>query len=316
MRQFLAVLFLMVMIPYATTLAWTGRLDDGNFFGFEETAGRPGDKRVIVIRNGRETEIGLEDFLLYVVAKQVPAEYGRETIKAQAVLARTYIYREMNGADTIYEEALDLDVWSRAQMEKQWGSGNFSKNYGKIKEAVEATAGMVIVCDGELIEPFFCRAAAGCTRSLGGQLPYLKQAESPGDREADGFLDLRTWTAGELADRINAIPDGVPVSAAALPGEIQIVERDGAGYVLKLQIGGKTYSGEEVQHALGLPSSCYSFTEFDGKIRTETKGIGHGYGFSQAGANALEREGHDFRELLNYYFQGIEIRESLFENAE
>ncbi|MCI8454627.1 MAG: SpoIID/LytB domain-containing protein [Lachnospiraceae bacterium] len=311
MRQFLMMLFLMVMIPYAATLAWTGRLDGGNFFGLEEVFGQTGGKKVIVKRNGREMEISLEDFLLYVVAKQIPAEYGCETIKAQAVLARTYLYREMNGADAVYEEALDLDVLSRAQMEKQWGSGNFSKNYGKIKEAVESTAGIVIFCDGELIEPFFCRAAAGCTRSLGGELPYLKQAESPGDREADGFLDLRTWTAGELADRIHSIPDSVPISAAALPNEIQIVERDGAGYVLKIQIGGKTYSGEEIQYALGLPSSCYSFLEFDGKIRTETKGIGHGYGFSQAGANALEREGHDYRDLLNYYFQGIEIKEGL-----
>ena len=37
------------------------------------------------------------------------------------------------------------------------------------------------------------------------------------------------------------------------------------------------------------------------------KGIGHGYGFSQAGANALEREGYDFRALLGYYFQNVEI---------
>ena len=74
-----------------------------------------------------------------------------------------------------------------------------------------------------------------------------------------------------------------------------------------MQIGQKTYSGEEVQYALGLSSSCYSFEEVDGKIRVTCKGIGHGYGFSQAGANALETEGYDFKELLNYYFQNVEI---------
>lgn len=41
--------------------------------------------------------------------------------------------------------------------------------------------------------------------------------------------------------------------------EIQVAERDGAGYVVQIQIGPKTYSGEEVQYALGLSSPVLLF---------------------------------------------------------
>ena len=68
------------------------------------------------------------------------------------------------------------------------------------------------------------------------------------------------------------------------------------------------YTGDEVQTALGLSSSCFRFASSDGKIRVSSKGIGSGYGFSQAGADAMEKEqGSGFKELLGYYFQGIEV---------
>ena len=303
MKRFLTVLSLMIMIPYVTTLAWTGRLGDGDITGLSEEEG----PRVIVVRNQREVPLSVEEFLIHVLAGQIPAQYGKETIKAQAVLARTYIYREMDGADSIYEEALDMDALSRSQMEKLWGSRDFAKNYEKLTEAIEETRGLFLTYEGTPIEPFFCRAGSGSTRSGGEEYPYLKEAQSPGDLKADGFLSLAVFLPRTMADKINSIPGAVFVEASSLPEEIQIVERDGAGYVKKVQIGQKTYSGEEVQYALGLPSSCYSFEEVDGKIRVTCKGIGHGYGFSQAGANALEAEGYDFKELLNYYFQNVEI---------
>ena len=86
------------------------------------------------------------------------------------------------------------------------------------------------------------------------------------------------------------------------------IERDSAGYVKRAQIGNMDYTGDEVRDSLGLSSSCFYFSSADGKIRVSSKGIGSGYGFSQAGADAMEREqGSAFQELLKYYFQGIEI---------
>ena len=284
MKRFFMVLWMTVMIPYVTTLAWTGR-----------------------IRTDTGAEVPAEEFLTGVVAAEIPAEYGIETLKAQAVLARTYIYRLVDpGLERIREEELDIDCLSMREMEKKWGKEHFREYYGKIRTAVQETEGLVAEYDGELIEPFYCEASAGKTREL-ATYPYIRSVESPGDLGAGEFLCVRTFTEAEFADKIGRIGGPRP-GADGIAGKIQIIERDDAGYVKRVQIGDMDYSGDEVRDSLGLLSSCVHFSSADGKIRVSSKGIGSGYGFSQAGADAMEREqGSEFRELLKYYFQGIEI---------
>lgn len=336
MKRFLTVLMIMVMIPYVTTMAWTGRIGGGDFTGFGELAGAgdgesqdgapgaggsggsqdgalgtdgsgaAGRRYVAVEREGKVLRIPAEDFLVHVLAAQIPADSGPETLKAQAVIARTYICREMGGAEEIPEEALDMDALSGAQMEELWG-GEYQENYSRLKEAVSATGGLYLACEGEPAEAFFCRAASGATRPGGQEHPCLRQAESPGDLLADGYLSIAVFTPEDLARRVSAIPGAVSPDADRLLEEIQVAERDEAGYVVQVQIGPKTYSGEEVQYALGLSSPCFYFDELQGKIRVTCKGIGHGYGFSQAGASALEKEGLGFEALLDHYFQNVEI---------
>ena len=171
---------------------------------------------------------------------------------------------------------------------------------------MQETEGLVAEYDGELIEPFYCEASAGKTREL-ATYPYIRSVESPGDLGAGEFLCVRTFTEAEFADKIGRIGGPRP-GADGIAEKIQIIERDDAGYVKRVQIGDMDYSGDEVRDSLGLLSSCFHFSSADGKIRVSSKGIGSGYGFSQAGADAMEREqGSEFRELLKYYFQGIEI---------
>lgn len=284
MKRFFMVLWMTVMIPYVTTLAWTGR-----------------------IRTDTGAEVPAEEFLTGVVAAEIPAEYGIETLKAQAVLARTYVYRLVDpGLERIREEELDIDCLSMREMEKKWGKEYFREYYGKIRTAVQETEGLVAEYDGELIEPFYCEASAGKTREL-ATYPYIRSVESPGDLGAEEFLCVRTFTEAEFADKIGRIGGPRP-GADGIAEKIQIIERDDAGYVKRVQIGDMDYSGDEVRDSLGLKSSCFQFSSADGKIRVSSKGIGSGYGFSQAGADAMEREqGSEFRELLKYYFQGIEI---------
>ena len=329
MKQFLTIFVIGMMIPYITTLAWTGRVEDFGVGTGSELSGEANtefsdvdeaavsgaamngtEKQVVVIRNGRETGISVEAFLPHVLAAQIPADFEMETLKAQAVLARTYIYREIEAAglgNFIYEEALDMDAWSKEQMEEKWGSKAWADRYGRLERAAAETAGMVLSFGGEYVEPLFCYASSGTTRSHGEEFPYLRQAVSPGDLLAENYLSVSEFTASEMAGLINEIPGGVDISAAQIPGEIQIVERDAAGYVRQIQVGKKTYTGEEIQYALGLPSSCYSFEQSKDKIRSVCKGVGHGYGFAQFGANEMAKEGKNFQELLGYYFQNVEI---------
>ena len=340
MRRFLAALFLTAMIPYVATLAWTGRLDSEDMAGMPELFGLPedtGDMKdagsgdgsewtpalgkipasepvVLLSRGGREYTASAEECLPSLLAGQIPKDYGEETKKAQAVLLRTGLCLLADESGRIQENQLSergIEFMDRGELEQLWGEKDFASSYGAMLEAVQATNGEVLTFSGTfgegIIYPFYCRAAAGKTRTLGEAYPYLRQAESPGDLKADGFLTILTISPGELAERISALPDAAPVSGEELLETLQIVERDEAGYVLQIQAGAKTYGGEEIREALRFPSDCYEFSEYDGKLQAVCRGIGDGYGFSQAGANELEKEGTPYQELLFHYFQNVEI---------
>ena len=300
MRRFLLTLLIMIMIPYVSTLAWTGQL---------EGVRKRGEKVTIVERENKNIPIAVEEYLVHVLAAQIPVVFEPETLKAQAILARTYIYGLMEHRAEIYEEELDMDALSYEQMKALWGETDFASMFSKLQNAVRETEGLYILYDGSIIEPLFCYASAGKTRSFGESFPYLKQVESPGDLYAENYRSLPVFETKEFVKKINEIPGAVAVSEMELDsgGGIQIVERDGAGYVKQVQIGQKTYTGEEVQYALGLTSACYSFERLDGKIRVICKGIGHGYGFAQFGANEMAKAGRTYEELLKYYFQNVEI---------
>ena len=321
MRRFLFVLFIMVMIPYATTLAWTGRLEGIEDSGKNDNSGvairgkgkeagaEYGERIILAVKDENELAIPVEEYLIHVLAAQIPMDFEPETLKAQAALARTYIYGLMDNRTEIYEEELDMDALSAEQMKALWGEKEYLTNLAKLQKAVDETEGLYILYEGTLIEPLFCYASAGKTRSLGEEFPYFIQADSPGDLLAENYRSLPVFEVKEFVQRINEIPGAVLVNEDELAdgGGIQIVERDGSGYVKQVQIGQKTYTGEDVQYALGLASPCYSFERLDGKIRVICKGVGHGYGFAQFGANEMAKEGKTFEELLKYYFQNVEI---------
>ena len=300
MQRFLLTLLIMIMIPYVSTLAWTGQL---------EGVRKRGEKVTIVERENKNIPIAVEEYLVHVLAAQIPAVFEPETLKAQAILARTYIYGLMEHRAEIYEEELDMDALSYEQMKALWGETDFASMFSRLQNAVRETEGLYILYDGSIIEPLFCYASAGKTRSFGESFPYLDQVESPGDLYAENYRSLPVFETKEFVQKINEIPGAVAVSEMELDsgGGIQIVERDGSGYVKQVQIGQKTYTGEEVQYALGLTSACYSFERLDGKIRVICKGIGHGYGFAQFGANEMAKAGRTYEELLKYYFQNVEI---------
>ena len=63
------------------------------------------------------------------------------------------------------------------------------------------------------------------------------------------------------------------------------------------------------RQALHLNSACFYLSELDGKIRIVTKGIGHGLGLSQYGANELAKEGKNYQEILRYYYTDVTLED-------
>ena len=291
-------LFLVLLFPYVTTLFLSGRIVK------PDVSLSYSGKQILL----EGEPVDAEQFLIYVIASQIPSDYEEEALKAQAVVSRSALYRSLENGVKKAEET-GLSYVTLKQMKELW-QGGFSEQYERIEQAVAQTACTTMIFDGQLTEGFFHRASAGKTRSGGEEYPYLPSVESS-DVDMENYLVIRSFTNEELAKKLNdASPSGV-FGASGLSQTVQVGKRDESGYVLSLEIGGNTWSGKDFAAALGLSSENFTMEQQEKGLKIICTGQGNGYGLSQWGANRMAKEGKSFEEILNYYFQNIEIHSGL-----
>ena len=311
MKKRTAAVLAAFLIPYITTLAVSGRVQgaDGGKIGgnSDRTSGwesQTDGRKILLDRedggrnNGTEYAVPLEEYLIGLTAVQIPDGYRKEAVKAQAILARTALYREMDGADSIEESALDMDYLEPEQIESRFEAAGMPEYYQTICGAVRESAGQTAIWAGDYIEPLFHAVSAGRTREGDEAHPYLASVAAKEDEGAGGYLTRQGMTREELKKRLEE---------ERILEEIQIVKRDSAGYVETVQIGAETYSGDAVRYALGVPSPAFSLEEDGDEIRCVTYGRGHGYGLSQYGAGLMAENGSSAEEILKHYFKNIQI---------
>lgn len=280
-NQALAFLLIIVLLPCIVTVFINGPS--------VMTSARLGNDYVKVRVNGSVKEIPLDTYCIGVLAKEIPVEYQKETIKAQAVLVRTSLYKKMTeeGKEVVFEDSF----WNEKEMEKQWGS-KFGENYEKLEDAWEETEGEVLTYNDKPIQAPFHYLSNGTTRdgkeALGtDEYPYLKKKDCPKDVEAEDamqtfMIDKKTY---------------------------EIVSNDSAGYVTEIKEDGTSYTGEEFRQKYGLASSCFTLQDYEGKVRVTTKGEGHGIGMSQYTAEWMATEGKTYTDILTYFFEGSDRKE-------
>lgn len=303
-----SILILVIFVPYLLTVYLHG----GNFgFSF-----------------GNSEDEQIEEQLVGILAEEIPVTYETECLKAQVVIARTNLYRSLKEEEKItsagnpdVQQAGETSVteevtgtgWSQVQMETAWGKENYEQYLEKIENAVAQTKGEILTFDGKPIQASFHAASNKKTRNA-SEVPgqeeysYLVSAESKEDILADGFLYIGYMDKQQFADAIQGVFGDEVIAADQLPGALEITERDSADYVTKVTYGNTVVNGEALRKALGLNSACVYFSELEGQIRIVTKGIGHGLGFSQYGANQLAQKGNNYKELLYYYYKDVEIQ--------
>lgn len=340
MKKIVGIVIAMLLFPWLVSLAWsgaardmqedagktaeTGRTEEESGVDGTETADagtgdilanatagaevqKGADRRILVKRNDIQTYIELEDYLPGVIVCQIAQESRMEALKCQAVIARTYIHRLMDGRSEIREEELDLDYLSENQRNIPWDREKTARYLEQCRQAVAETKGVVMQYEEREILPLFHAVSAGRTRAGDENYPYLQPVESRWDTEREDYLQTMEWGLPEFAGLINGIPESAGVTPDQLPSQIQTVKKDDAGYMLQMKVGAKTYTGEEIQYALGLPSSCFTLEGSSETIRAVIKGVGHGFGLSQAGADAMAGEGWGYQDILNYYYKNISL---------
>jgi stage II sporulation protein D len=270
--------------------------------------------KVAVFRSSKKIieKVPLEDYLVGVVAAEMPAEFKEEALKAQALTARTYIVNRLvskedikdvpKGAqvtDTQFHQVYMNDVEQR----KEWGS-KYELKKEKILEAVRATGGKILTYESKPINATFFSTSNGYTENSedywSGNIPYLRSVSSPWDKNSPKFNYEKVLTVKEFEAKL-----GVKIGSTKTIGKV--IEKTTGKRVGKVDFKGKVLTGKDIREKLDLRSSDFAWERKGDNIVITTKGFGHGVGMSQYGANGMAEEGKNYQEIVKYYYQGVEI---------
>ena len=245
-----------------------------------------------------------EDYVLHSLCAEMPSGFNIEALKAQAVAIRTYAYREL-----CHNPACDLKRIGQAYIDdnalkKNWGE-NYEVNLKKLRGAVEATRGEIMLYNEEPIFAAFCSCNGGVSEEAqnvwNNSVPYLKSVKSELDEKAPVYLTEYNFSYAEVEQALKS--NGIK----AENGKIWVTKRSEAGYATEVLAGNQRIKGTLLRTILKLKSSNIEVENSAEGVKIISRGYGHGVGMSQYGANFLAEEGHSYLYILNKYYQGIEI---------
>ena len=266
---------------------------------------------LVSMDDGQVRELALEEYLLGVLAGEMPESFELEALKAQAVVARTFSIKSIQngykhtGFDVCTDSSCCQAYYSPDLYEAAGGS------LEKYRRAISETAGEVLLYDNELIEATYFSCSGGMTEDAaavwGMEIPYLRSVESPGEEQASHYMDTIVMDAEELEGKLGASISGVPGSW------IGDVTYTAGGGVKTIKIGGIVYSGSEIRKKLGLNSTAFVISIVGERVTITTKGFGHRVGMSQYGADAMAVLGNSYSYILSYYYPDTQLK--VYENV-
>lgn len=278
-----------------------------------ETTTVPENLSISVYRTEQKKveEIDFEDYIIGVVASEMPADFSLEALKAQALTARTYIVTHVlnPGEMSIPDDAMVTDTvthqvfHSDDQLRRIWGK-DYDWKIERVKEAVQATRGQIITYEGAPITATFFSTSNGYTENSEdywqNEIPYLRSVESPWDTSSPKYLKQKAFTTQQFSRAL-----GVKLPSDGTVGKI--TARTQGGRVATVNINGKTFTGREIREKLDLDSSDFQWKRIGNEIVIQTKGWGHGVGMSQYGADGMAKEGKTYQDIVQHYYNGVQI---------
>ncbi len=258
------------------------------------------------------TEINVIDYLIGTAACEMPSFYETEAIKAQMVAAYSYYLYVMDNPTYLetslvpYNESLLQGFASKEKLMDYWQL-DFDKHYSKYLRAANEVLGDVLTYDGEPILASYYAVSSGITQSSedewGQTLEYLVNVDSSFDAVSDDYMQMVSYSAQEMYDRlITGFAGFDELNISEAQEWFSNIEYTAGGYVKTIKIDETFVSGKDFRNAMALPSSSFMVFFEDGNFSIATKGYGHGVGLSQFGANELSQQGKTYKEILEHYY--------------
>ena len=278
--------------------------------GEQTTLQQSQEYRINVLNTSSVIEdMELNTYIVGVLLGELPADFDVETMKAQAVVARTYaLKRQQTGQK--HNGAVCLDS---ACCQAYCGAADYLAKGGsqvtvdKVTAAVNATAYQILTYQDRLIEATYFSCSGGRTEDAvavwGEEIPYLQAVDSPGEEQAEHYTDAVKFSKQELATLLQISSKG---QLATWFGDITYTNGGGVDTIV---IAGKTFKGTELRKLLGLRSTAFTVTVVGDSVHIVTKGFGHRVGMSQYGAEAMAVRGENYANILSYYYPGTELKD-------
>ena len=264
---------------------------------------------VYVKETQKVEKMPLEKYLEGVLAGEMKNSWPMEALKAQAILARTFVLKFLEEKNSKYPGAdISTDI-----EEAQAYNAEYVND--RIRQAVNETRGMVLSAQGELPFSWFHAHSGGLTAGAKEGLEYEKAEPGyvrivPG-RESDKAPenDAR-WTATFPAADVLRAAARAGASGNSL-SSIEIGERGESGRVTSLIVNGASVPAGSFRIALGSTEMKSTLLEdislSNGRVTIKGKGYGHGVGMSQWGAYGMAEAGEKAEQIVTYYFTGVEV---------
>lgn len=273
------------------------------YYGGFQYARLSDDERITVVNF-----VDIEDYTKGVLPYEMNSSWPLESLKAQALCARTYVVSQFNGY-----RSYGFDVTNDAYSQVYQGLNLATST---TDAAVDSTAGQYIWYQGHLCQTFFFSSDGGATESSlnvwGTDLPYLIGVYDPYEDEVDTNYNSWSYTLSpsQIQSKINSkFGQGLGPIASITPvysdmeNVISLTFSDTSGRSY-------TVSRTNCYYALDLPSLRFTITQnSSGNFVIEGSGWGHNCGLSQWGAYAMAKN-HDMTasQIIKFYYSGVYIR--------
>ena len=263
--------------------------------------------RVKRVNKDRIDNVMLEDYVVGVVAGEMPVSFDMEALKAQAVASRSYVLRKLNdnrdGSYDVVDTTSNQVYFDLDDLKNNW-QDNYINYLNKVREAVNATAGEYLEYNGDVANTMFFSTSNGytedCSVVFSSDVPYLRSVESNWDSSVNSnFNYVKEVSLKEFYNML-----GLTFNNKL---NIIILKRSNSNRVISLKINGVNFSGSDVYNRLKIRSTDFNITQNGDKIIIKTKGFGHGVGMSQYGAYGMAKAGYNYKEILSHYYVGTNL---------
>ncbi len=262
---------------------------------------RQPNKTLLVINH-----LDVEEYVSGVLYHEVAAWWPMETLKAQAIVARTFaLYQSKVNAGKDY----DLVATAYSQV-----YGGRTSERGRTSKAVRLTKNKVLTYKDKLFPTFYHATCAGHTEDAANlwniKISPLQGRECRFCQRSPHLHWKKNISLQDIAEALE--------QAGFKVGEIQaiqIIERDVSGRITDLEItstrGKIKIAANRFRLAVG-PNLIRS-TNFELEVKNRHayftgRGWGHGVGMCQWGAFFMARERYNVEQILGYYYPEARIK--------